>query len=127
MVLLKVDSQCLSFVPFEGNAPRAVDVDRVPPWAAAERMEVKPRLIKRFEGPSAVDRGQTHQGPAMQIGAHTGALAGLEQLSQSAVPKALDHCEQCNASLVCASSAGRHLPVASAAAWIEKTATGSLP
>jgi hypothetical protein len=56
-------------------------------------MEVETWLLQRLEGRGRVDRRQTDQGPAVQIGAHARASAGLKQLSQSAMPKAFDHRE----------------------------------
>ena len=91
MVLFKVDPHCPSFAPLEGDAPGAVDVDRIASRSAAKRVEVKPWLMQRLEPSSAVDRGQTHQDPALQIGSNASASAGFEQLAQSAVPKAFDH------------------------------------
>ena len=91
MVLLEIDPQDPSIAPLEGDAPRAVDVDRVAPRPAAQRVEVETRLIERVERRCAIDRCQAHQGPALQISAHPTACAGFEQLAQSAVPKAFDH------------------------------------
>jgi hypothetical protein len=67
-------------------------VDRIPSRPPpTQRVEVKAWLIERFEGRRAVDRRQANQGAAVQIDPHAAASAGLEQLSQSAVPKAFDH------------------------------------
>jgi hypothetical protein len=66
-------------------------VDRVPSRPPAERVEVKARLVQRFKGRRVVDRGQANQSPVVQIRPHASAFAGLEQLSQSTVPKAFDH------------------------------------
>jgi hypothetical protein len=66
-------------------------VDRVPPRPPVERVEVKTRLMQRFKGRRAVDRGQANQSPVVQIRPHASAFASLEQLSQSPVPKAFDH------------------------------------
>lgn len=93
MVLFEIDPQRPSFAPFEGDAPRAVDVDRVASREATERVEVKARLMQRLEGRRVVDRRQANQGSAVQIDSYAGTLAGLEQLSQSAMPKAFDHRE----------------------------------
>jgi len=54
-------------------------------------VEVKTRLTKRFEGSCFIDRIQTTESSLLQIGSHAGALAGFKQLSQSTVPKTLDH------------------------------------
>jgi len=54
-------------------------------------VEVKARLVQRFKGRRVVDRGQANQSPVVQIRPHASAFAGLEQLSQSTVPKAFDH------------------------------------
>ena len=66
-------------------------MDRVPSRPRAERVEVKARLMQRFKGRRVVDRGQANQSPVVQIRPHASAFAGLEQLSQSTVPKAFDH------------------------------------
>lgn len=43
MVLLQVDPEGLALIPFEGDAPRAVEVQAVPFRLAAEPVEVEPR------------------------------------------------------------------------------------
>ena len=91
MVLLEIDPQDPTIAPFERDAPGAVDVDRVASRPAAQRVEVKARLPKRVERRRAVDRRQAHQSSVLQIGSHAGASAGLEELSQPAVPKAFNH------------------------------------
>jgi hypothetical protein len=69
----------------------AVDVDRVAPWQSpAQRVKIKAGLTKRRQAGRLVDRIQTHQNAAMQIGPHTGALTGLEQFPQAAVPETLN-------------------------------------
>jgi hypothetical protein len=92
MVLFEIDPQRSPLVPLEGDAPRPVHMDRIAPWPkAAQRVEVEARLIEHFEARRFVDCIQTDESPTMQIGSHTGALAGLEQFPQTAVPKTLDH------------------------------------
>ena len=92
MVLFEIDPQRPPVTPFERDAPRAVDVDRITLWPrAAQRMEIKPRLIERFQTARFVKCIQTYQKAAAQIGSHAGALASLEQFSQTAVPETLDH------------------------------------
>src|SRR5215469_16133222 len=53
-------------------------------------MEVEIGLIERLEARHLVDCIQTDESSAVQVGAHTGALAGLEQFPQATVPKTLD-------------------------------------
>jgi hypothetical protein len=92
MVLFEIDPQRSPLVPLEGDAPRAVHMDRIAPWPrAAQPMKVKAGLIERFKARRFVDRIQTDERPAMQIVSHTGAHAGLEQFPQPTVPKTLDH------------------------------------
>jgi len=92
MILLEVDPQRPPLTPLERDAPRAVDVDRIASRPKAPQgVEVKTRLTKRFEGSCFIDRIQTKESSLLQIGSHAGALAGFKQLSQSTVPKTLDH------------------------------------
>lgn len=92
MVLFEIDTQRPPVLPLESNAPRAVDMDRISPWAgAAQPMEIEAGLVERFQATGPVDRIQTHYDAAVQIGPHTTALASLEQFPQAAMPKAFDH------------------------------------
>ena len=46
MILLEIDSQSISGIEFEGDAPRTIDVDRVAGWnKTSQGMEIKPRQI----------------------------------------------------------------------------------
>ena len=45
MVLFKIDPQCLSCAALEGDAPGAVDMDRIASRPAAKHVEVKPWLM----------------------------------------------------------------------------------
>jgi hypothetical protein len=91
MILFQINPQCPSVVPFEGDAPRAVDVDRIALRLPLQRMKVEtglPQVIElfgRFEGIQPADRA------AVQIGPNPGRFAGFEQLFQTAMPEALDH------------------------------------
>jgi len=92
MVLFKIDAQRPPVLPFEGNAPRPVDVDRIAPWPrAAQRVEVEAGLAERYEPGRLVDRIEADESPVLQIGSHASALAGLEQFPQPAMPEAFDH------------------------------------
>jgi hypothetical protein len=87
MVLFEIDPQRSPLVPLEGDAPRPVHMDRIAPWPkAAQRVEVEARLIERFKTRRFVDRIQTDERPAMQIGANMGAVAGLEQFPRRLKP-----------------------------------------
>jgi hypothetical protein len=90
MILFKIDPQRPPLTPLEGDTPRAVDVDRVAPWhKPAQQVKIKAGLIEHRQAGHLVDRIQTHQNAAMQIGPHTGALTGLEQFPQAAVLETL--------------------------------------
>jgi hypothetical protein len=79
MVLFEIDPQRSPVPPLEGDAPRAVHMDRTAPWSsAAQRVEVEAGLIERFKARRFVDCIQTDESPTVQIGSYTGALAGLE-------------------------------------------------
>jgi hypothetical protein len=44
MVLLEIDPEGISGIEFEGDAPRAIDVDRVAGWnKTSQGMKIKPR------------------------------------------------------------------------------------
>jgi hypothetical protein len=92
MILFEIDPQRPPVVPLEGDAPRAVHVDRIAPWSrAAQRVEVEAGLIKRFKARRFVYCIQADKCPALQVGSHTGALAGFEQFPQATVPTTLNH------------------------------------
>ena len=92
MILFEIDPQRPPVAPLEGDAPRAVHMDRIAPWPrAAQRVEVEAGLIERFKARRLVDCFQADESPAVQIGPHTGAVTGFEQFPQATVPKTLDH------------------------------------
>lgn len=92
MVLFEIDPSRPPVMPFERDAPRAVDVDRVASRArTSQRVEVKTGLLQCFEGSRFVDRLQPKESSPMQIGSHSGAFAGFKQLPQSAMQKTFDH------------------------------------
>jgi hypothetical protein len=56
MVLFEIDPQCPPVAPLEGDAPRAVHMDRIAPWPrTAQRVEIEAGLIERFEARRCVD------------------------------------------------------------------------
>src|SRR5260370_26268127 len=95
MVLLQIDAQRFAILPFKGDAPRAVDVDRIALRQAVQRMEVKPGLpqrrqvLRRLQGVQADDR------PLVQISGDPGRSAGLEELFQTTMSEASDHRKCC--------------------------------
>ena len=92
MILFEINPERASVAPLEGDAPRAVDMDRIAPRPRApQRVEVKTGLIERFKASRFVDCIQTDESAVVQIRSHTGTLAGLKQFPQPTVPKTLDH------------------------------------
>jgi hypothetical protein len=65
VVLLKIDSKSLGISPFEGDAPRPVDVDRVTQRPSAKRMKIEARLPQTIEGTNRVKGIQPHQRATM--------------------------------------------------------------
>lgn len=76
MVLLDVDAQGPSIAPFEGDAPRAVHVDRVASRPPAQRVKVKARRMQRLERRRAVDRRQTQQAEGLNASGRGHAVLG---------------------------------------------------
>jgi hypothetical protein len=61
MVLFEIDPQRPPVVPLEGDAPRAVHMDRIAPWPrTAQRVEVEAGLIERLKARRFVDCIQTY-------------------------------------------------------------------
>jgi hypothetical protein len=59
MVLLEIDPQRPSFAPFEGDASRAVDVDRIASLPTAQQMAVEAGPMKRFKRVRCIERVQS--------------------------------------------------------------------
>ena|ERR1700730_11467814 len=92
MILFKIDAQRSPVAPRECNAPWAVYVNRIAPRSkATQGMELKARLMKRFQIECGVHRFQAKESSALKINSHMGAFTVLKQFSQSAMPKALNH------------------------------------
>ena len=59
MVLLEIDTESIFGIEFEGDTPRAIDVDRVAGWnKTSQRMKIKARqihLLGRGRGIQAIE------------------------------------------------------------------------
>src|SRR5579864_6098076 len=91
MILLQIDPQRRTVLPFEGDAPGAVDVDRVTLRPAAQGVEVETRLDKLRQRCRVMQRIEPDQNALAQIGGHPARGAGLEQVFQALVPEARNH------------------------------------
>jgi hypothetical protein len=59
MVLLEIDTESISGIEFEGDTPRAIDVDRIAGWnKTSQGMKIKTRqihLLGRGRGIQAIE------------------------------------------------------------------------
>ena len=59
MILLDIDTESISGIEFEGDAPRAIDVDRVAGWnKTSQGMKIKTgqiHLLRRSRGIQAIE------------------------------------------------------------------------
>src|SRR4051812_23030491 len=91
VVLFEVDASGIAVLPFEGDAPRPVYVDRIALRAALRGVEVEARLAQHVERGSRVERIQPAAGAVLQIGADRGRSPGPEKRLQTTALEALDH------------------------------------
>ena len=78
VIIFQIDSLRILTLPFEGDAPRAVNMHTVALGFALQGMEVETRQIQRFRGFGGVDGVQPPQYLRYQGSLHFGALALIE-------------------------------------------------
>jgi hypothetical protein len=87
VILLEINSEGIAILEFKSDAPRPVDLNRMPDRLPPQRMKIKagnihvlrtPRAIKGIE-PTEAERAM-----------NAGGSAGLEQLFEAFVPEAPD-------------------------------------
>jgi hypothetical protein len=66
VVLLEIDPESRSVVPFESDAPRTIHVDRVPLRPSMKGMEIKAGLIQLSLGRRRMQSVQANQDPSVQ-------------------------------------------------------------
>ena len=96
MVLLEVDPNRFSVLPFKRDAPGSVYVQRITSRFPAQWVEVEPWDVQFQQRFSLVQRVEAADAPSVQLSTDSAAAALLEQLSKALVPKADDHCSKCN-------------------------------
>ncbi len=65
MILHKIDAEGFTFLPFEGDAPRAVDMDTVPLGLAPETVKAKPWNSQVLQSQSLIEDIQSSKYPGM--------------------------------------------------------------
>ena len=91
MVLLQIDPPRVAAPPLEGDAPRPVDVKRIPLWLAAQDMEVEAREVHIGQVLRSMQRAPPVSTPLHKIGPNSARVILEEQASQPFVTKTLDH------------------------------------
>jgi len=75
VIVFQIDPLRILALPFEGDAPRSVDMHAVALGFALQGVEVETRQIQRFRGLGGVDGVQPPQYSRHQGRLHLGALA----------------------------------------------------
>jgi hypothetical protein len=91
VVLLQVNSESVSVFPFEGDAPRTVDVQAVSCRFSLQGVEVEARDVQLLKILRGIENVQTPERPFVEILSDLSAGAGLEELLEALVPEGLDH------------------------------------
>jgi hypothetical protein len=91
VVLLQVNSESVPVFPFEGNAPRAVDVQAVSRRFSLQWVKVEARDVQLCKLLRGIENVQAPERPFMEILSDLSAGVGLEELLEALVPEGLDH------------------------------------
>jgi hypothetical protein len=85
MVLLQVNMPSVTVPPFEGDAPRSVDVKAVTWRLPRERMEIEARNVKIVQHRGVFQRIQSPKRPVLEVRGHSSASAFAKQLIEPLV------------------------------------------
>jgi hypothetical protein len=92
VILLKVDTGGVGPIEFEGNAPRAIDVNRKTRWRkASQSMEVKPGKIHLFRRAGDIQSIEVDQNPLVEPRIDLRRAALRPQIGQRLAPERPDH------------------------------------
>jgi hypothetical protein len=92
MVLLEIHAESIAGVELESNAPRPIDMDRVPRWNETfERVKIKPGKIHLLRRGSGIQPIKTDQDTPVQFGIDLPGATLRPQLRQRLAPKRPDH------------------------------------
>jgi hypothetical protein len=96
VILLQIESQNETILPFECQAPWTIDMDRITLRTTMESMKIESGLAQRIEGGGCIDCVEPNEGALLQIGSDPSGFTRLEQLFQAAVPEVPDYnsCKQ---------------------------------
>lgn len=105
MILFQVHAPCIAIDPFEGDAPRAIDGDRVALGFPVQRVKPEARDTQVLKPLRLVQRVQDTQCSFLVIRTDAGTGSGLEQVTQALMAEALNHKGKCSVSIdTCKSS-----------------------
>jgi hypothetical protein len=91
MVLLQVNMPRVAVVPFEGDAPRSVDVKAVAQRLPRERMEIEARNVEIAQHRGVFQRIQSPKRPVLEVRSHSSASAFAKQVIEPLVAEAPYH------------------------------------
>ena len=98
MVLLQINSDSILAVPFEGNAPRAIDVYGVADRLAAKPVEIKSGYIERLRSVGGIESIETESDPTRQVRPNAQDLIPMPQDRKAAMSEGPDHPARCKGS-----------------------------
>jgi len=91
MVLLQINLPRVSIVPFECDAPGAVDVKTIAERLAPERMEVEAGDVKIAQRRRMLERVQPPEYTILKFQSHLAASTFPKKLLKPLVPEAANH------------------------------------
>jgi hypothetical protein len=96
MILFQFDFYCITFFPFEGNAPGAVDMDTVTLGVSLETVKVKPRHIQISQQLSLIQSIQASQCTELLILPYFTGVTLFKQLGKPLMFEAFYHVLNCS-------------------------------
>ena len=92
MVLLEIDTESISGIELEGDAPRTIDVDRVAGWnETSQGMKIEPGKVHLLRRGRDIQAIEADQDPLMQRRIDLGGAAFRPQLGERLASKGPDH------------------------------------
>jgi hypothetical protein len=91
VVLLKVHTNGLVFLPLEGDTPRSVDMNRIALRPAPKRMKVEAWQIHVTRDFGLIQRVEASSASLVKVESNLRGLAGLKELLETSMSEASDH------------------------------------
>src|SRR5208282_3283163 len=91
MVLFEIDADCVLSFPFEGNAPWAVDMDRVAHGSPTQPVEIEAGNVHLFRPYRLIQARQAQTHPVRQVRTKLRRVAVAPECDERAAPEGPNH------------------------------------